>query len=226
MGDPLAGNETRNTVFAFDLSTASGAAVVLLFVSLIFASYRSPWKSIPLALTGLAAILTIISYARIGLQGPLLIDLGLQLALFWATAFLVITHRRSRERLEERSGRFATLLDTAVDGIILIDGSGEVLDYNAACERLFGYSADEALGRNVKMLMPQPYRDEHDAYLAGYRQTGEKRIIGIGREVEGRRKDGSTFPMELSVGETRAAGSSSRFSRRIRASPKEEPGSD
>jgi len=96
---------------------------------------------------------------------------------------------------------FEALVAFAVDGIMAIDEKGIVRLYNKACERLFGYEAGEVLGRNVKMLMPQPYRDEHDGYLAHYVATGEKHIIGIGREVSGRRKDGSTFPMNLSVGE-------------------------
>lgn len=101
---------------------------------------------------------------------------------------------------------FETLITTAVDGIIVIDERGNVEIYNAACERLFGYKDDEVIGRNVKMLMPSPYQREHDGYLSNYKQTGRKRIIGIGREVSGRRKDGSTFPMYLSVGEGEADG--------------------
>lgn len=96
---------------------------------------------------------------------------------------------------------FDALVAFAVDGIMAIDEKGTVRVYNKACETLFGYKADEVLGQNVSMLMPQPYRDEHDNYLARYLATGEKHIIGIGREVEGRRKDGTTFPMNVSVGE-------------------------
>ena len=100
-----------------------------------------------------------------------------------------------------QAGLLAALLATAVDGIIAIDPMGHVLLYNQACERLFGYRANEVVGQNVKMLMPESYRQEHDGYIANYHRTGERRIIGIGREVLGRRKDGSTFPMYLSVGE-------------------------
>ncbi|MCE9650083.1 MAG: PAS domain S-box protein [Parvibaculum sp.] len=97
--------------------------------------------------------------------------------------------------------RLDALLETAVDGIIIIDARGNIQVCNPACEKLFGYSASEIMGENVKMLMPSPYHEEHDGYLAHYRTTGEKRIIGIGREVQGRHKSGSVFPMYLSVGE-------------------------
>jgi len=100
-----------------------------------------------------------------------------------------------------QAGLFQTLLNTAADGIVVIDAQGIVEAYNPACERLFGYAPDKVVGRNVNMLMPPPYRDEHDSYLSRYRSTGERKIIGIGREVVGLRKDGSTFPMYLSVGE-------------------------
>ena len=92
-------------------------------------------------------------------------------------------------------------IDTAIDGMIVIDRAGVVVLYSAACERLFGYTAGEVLGRNVSMLMPPPDRENHDAYLQNYLRTGAAKIIGIGRDVTGRRKDGSIFPMRLSVGE-------------------------
>ncbi len=98
---------------------------------------------------------------------------------------------------------FRALTSTVVDGIMVIDEYGNVRFYNDACQKLFGYQAAEVLGHNVKMLMPAPYRAEHDGYLSRYVATGERHIIGIGREVVGQRKDGSTFPMYLSVGEGR-----------------------
>ena len=93
------------------------------------------------------------------------------------------------------------ILATAVDGIITIDEQGSILTFNPACERLFGYDAASVIGCNVKMLMASPYHEEHDGYIKRYLDTGERKVIGIGREVSGLRKDRSIFPLELSVGE-------------------------
>jgi two-component system, LuxR family, sensor kinase FixL len=96
------------------------------------------------------------------------------------------------------------VLDTIVDALITIDRKGVIRSYNKACVRLFGYTAAETIGNNVRMLMPEPYAREHNSYLAAFSKTGVKKVIGIGRTVVGRRKDGSTFPMELAVGEMRS----------------------
>lgn len=101
--------------------------------------------------------------------------------------------------------RLDAILKTAVEGIITIDDRGTIDSINPAGEKLFGYTADELIGRNVSTLMPSPYRDEHDGYMANYRHTGVKKIIGIGREVIGKRKDGTQFPMDLSVSEFKVA---------------------
>jgi PAS domain S-box-containing protein len=103
--------------------------------------------------------------------------------------------------LEESAAKTKAILSTMVDGAITIDEHGIIDSLNPAAERLFGYKRSEVIGKNVKLLMPEPYRGEHDQYLRNYLETGKAKIIGIGREVVGRRKDGSTFPMDLAVSE-------------------------
>ncbi len=105
------------------------------------------------------------------------------------------------QALRESEARTRAILDAAVDAIITIDERGAIESMNPATERMFGYSAAELVGKNVKMLMPPPFHDEHDGYLLNYLATGEKKIIGFGREVVGLRKDGTTFPMHLAVSE-------------------------
>lgn len=124
-------------------------------------------------------------------------SLGSQIGLFieWESV------QEVEEELREKEARLRAIVTAAADGIIVIDERGVIQSLNPAAERLFGYSAQELAGQNVNLLMPNPYREEHDRYLAHYLTTGEGKIIGIGREVTGRRKDGSTFLMHLSVSE-------------------------
>jgi two-component system sensor kinase FixL len=115
--------------------------------------------------------------------------------------------REGRQVLEDLAAREAhlqSILDAVPSAMVVIGEEGVVQSFSPSAERLFGWAAAEVVGRNVAMLMPNPYRDAHDGYLARYRRTGERRIIGVGRVVVGERKDGSTFPMELSVGEMRS----------------------
>jgi two-component system sensor kinase FixL len=108
--------------------------------------------------------------------------------------------------VSDRGALFDALASTAADGVMVIDDRGGILFYNRACENLFQYAPHEAVGQNIKMLMPEPYRAEHDGYIGRYKSTRKPHIIGIGREVSGRRKDGSVFPMYLSVGEGKLDG--------------------
>jgi len=108
---------------------------------------------------------------------------------------------RAEKALRESEAKARAILNTTVEGIITIDARGRIESFNSAAETIFGYDAEEVMGENVKMLMPSPYREEHDGYIRSYHETGRRRIIGIGREVTGKRKDGSTFPMELAVSE-------------------------
>lgn len=114
-----------------------------------------------------------------------------------------ITDRRAAEdALRTRESHLTSILSTIPDAMVIIDDAGIILSFSAAAEALFGYSESEITGQNVRLLMPSPDRERHDGYIHRYLQTGEKRIIGTGRVVFGQRKDGTTFPMELSIGET------------------------
>lgn len=144
------------------------------------------------------------------------------LALLFAMAFLTVLYLRIRQEIGERKhaeealtvqaaqlreseARVHAIVDTAAEGIIVIDERGIIDRFNPAAERMFGYTEAEVRGKNVSMLMPSPWREEHDGCLARYLRTGEKRVIGIGREVVGMRKGGATFPMDLAVSEVRLA---------------------
>jgi len=141
----------------------------------------------------------------------------LSLAVFVGTGFVIawlnqrlhdaqIAQRTIAESAGARAERLDAILNTTVDGIIVIDSKGRIESFNAAAERLFGYPASEVVGRNVSMLMPSPHHEHHDGYLERYITTGDARIIGVGREVTGRRRDGSPVPIHLSVGEMRIGG--------------------
>lgn len=141
---------------------------------------------------------------RIVLAAGLLISI----LLFVITWFLKNAHisavnlaNRMTAALREQEALTRSIVDTAVDAIIVIDEHGSIRSFNQAAEHIFGYAAAETIGRNVRLLMPAPYREQHDGYISRYLTTGEQKIIGIGREVTGLRKNGEQFPMELDVSE-------------------------
>jgi two-component system sensor kinase FixL len=139
-------------------------------------------------------------------------DASLRAGLVWILLLLLTTYvanhlmanLRARDRsLIQQTRRMNAIMETAADGIVTIDTAGTILSMNPVTEELFGYDRTEMIGRNVTILMPSPHRDQHDGYLEAYLETGLARIIGIGREAEGRRKDGTTFPVDLAVSEVR-----------------------
>lgn len=121
--------------------------------------------------------------------------------MFTGTIRDVSERREAEARIREDHDRLREVFNSAVDAIIAIDENGQMLEVNLAAEGMFGYAVDELLGEDVSILMPPPFREEHASYLERYFATGKKRVIGIGREVRGRRKDGSTFPLYLAVSE-------------------------
>lgn len=195
--------------FIIDLSLEPGIIHGVPFVVLISMSFWLPWRFAPPLLALIGSLLVFARYYYLAQQTDtvvLVYNVAVEVAVLWITALLVMAYRNSSRSLEDREKRLKALIETAVDGVIIIDALGKVQEFNPASERLFGYREEEVVGENVRMLMPSPYREEHDGYLSHYRTTGVRRIIGSGREVEGRRKNGSTFPMELSVGEARPGG--------------------
>lgn len=187
--------------------------VFLLFVPALIASAVTGGLA-PTLLAGLLSLL-----ASIGMIGfatladpEVLVRAGVFVGLTIATGLVGSRMLRGAEAtrqvvadLEAREAHLQSILATVPDAMIVIDEHGIIQSFSATAERQFGWTADEAVGRNVSLLMPDPYREAHDGHLNRYLVTGERRIIGIGRVVVGERKDGSTFPMELSVGEMRSA---------------------
>jgi two-component system, LuxR family, sensor kinase FixL len=145
-----------------------------------------------------------------GLTNPELIEAALFVAVGVGVSCFGEQLRRTRIRDEgnarallAREAHLRSILDTVPDATIVIDASGDIQSFNAAAERLFGYPESAVVRQNVSLLMPTPFREEHDGYISHYLKTGERRIIGTDRVVTGQRKDGSTFPMKLVVGEMR-----------------------
>jgi PAS domain S-box-containing protein len=144
---------------------------------------------------------------RDGSRYPVEVDLQLSHSgaskEFVAIALDITEREKAVEALRDSEERTRAILETAVEGIITIDEHGAIESLNASAGRMFGYEPGELVGSNVRVLMPPPFREEHDGYLRRYRETGERRIIGIGREVVGLRKGGEQFPLHISVGELR-----------------------
>ena len=146
------------------------------------------------------------SQAPVSLSASAVLDPGGQVAAVSFIARDIEERRRAAEELQTRAQesaeaeeRMRSVVNHVVDGIITIDDRGTITTFNPSAERIFGYAAQEVVGQNVKMVMPEPYHSQHDGYLASYVRTGQAKIIGIGREVVGRRKDGSSFPIDLAI---------------------------
>jgi two-component system sensor kinase FixL len=181
-----------------------GATVGMLQVAVVLLTLFLPGRTSTLVFGIVTTLFALLGYAiELGQVAPMrgLITHGLVLAGLWTAVAVVLRYKKLRQAQRESEAKARAILDTTVDGIITIDPEGTVESFNQAAEEIFGYDAEAVIGENVKMLMPSPYREEHDEYLRSYHETGRKRIIGIGREVRGRRQDGSTFPMDLAVSE-------------------------
>jgi two-component system sensor kinase FixL len=201
--DPLLGNHPELPIFALAVmatAAVAGTRPALLCAALCIALIE--FVVVPLYPIAPATHVTEILIFLVFVAGIIVLKTLLKRTQDEAKALIADGARYSAE-LEDREAHLRSVLDTIPDGMIVIDARGRIESFSKAAERLFGYAADEAIGQNVSILMPAPYREAHDGYLERYLRTGEKRIIGIGRVVVGERRDGSTFPMELSVGEVR-----------------------
>lgn len=218
-----AGARRRDEVIAYGIAGAMLGAVPLSWLLLeLGAGPSAPYLALspivfaaagfggllPGLLATLLAILGHTAWAYFAGDAPSLVPPALFGIVGVAAAVFGERWRINRRRMVEanrelrvREAHVQSILDTIPDAMVVIDKDGAIRSFSQAAQRLFGYSPEEIEGRNVKLLMPSPYREQHDGYLERYRTTGERRIIGIGRVVTGERKDGSTFPMELSVGE-------------------------
>jgi two-component system, LuxR family, sensor kinase FixL len=201
-------------VIRLALSSALGgqASYLFFFPAILIASAFGGWlPGIVATVIGLVLALFLVTDARV-LTGADMINAIVFALVGTGASWRGELLRRARLAAAESANaamageaHLKSILDTVPDAMIVIDERGIMQSFSPAAERLFGYSAAEAVGKNVKMLMPSPYRDDHDGYLERYRKTGERKIIGIGRVVVGERKGGSTFPLELSVGEVKTA---------------------
>ncbi|WP_233992712.1 PAS domain S-box protein [Salinibacter altiplanensis] len=191
-------------LFLLDWMLPIGATVEMLQVAVILLTLFLPGQGATLGLGLLTTVfvgLGCVLKFETSVPPEALMERGLVLAGLWTAVAVVLRYKRVRQAQRESEAKAQAILETTVDGIITIDAGGVIESFNEAAENIFGYDAEEVIGQNVKVLMPPPYRDEHDEYLRSYHETGRKRIIGVGREVWGRRKDGSTFPMDLAVSE-------------------------
>ena len=188
-----------------------GNGAFLLFIPAILLAAGVGGLGPGLLATALSVLAGIFAGGTETLTTPELVEIaifaavGIGISWFGEQLHRTRIHDRETARvLRAREAHLRSVLDTVPDATVVIDDRGVIQSFNAAAERLFGRREDEVVGQNVKMLMPTPFREEHDGYISRYLTTGEKRIIGIDRVVTGQRKDGSTFPMKLEVAEVRS----------------------
>lgn len=204
---PLAAASLGGT-FVFDLLSGFQVAAGVLYVLPVLLSTWLPWRRAPLVVAATATLLTVAGYAATPAEPADaasaffgMTNRVIAFVAIWVTALLACLWQRHDARLARERARLRSVIGTSADAVVTIDQRGIVRSFSRAGERLFGYREAEVVGRNVSLLMPSPHREAHDGYLERYLRTGEKRIIGLGRQVEARRKDGTVFPVHLMVGE-------------------------
>jgi len=203
------------SLFLFDLSLELGIAGGVTYIAIVLLSLWANKRSYILWAGVIGTVFTGLGYYFSppgGENWKVLVNRFLALFVIWIAVAICRSFQRSQDvirsnaiRLSNES-RLRAILDNTVDGIVTINASGTIESFNPAAEQIFGYSEVEARGQNVNILMPAPWKSDHDQYIRNYLDTGEAKIIGKDREVTGRRKDGTTFPMDLSVTEVEIEG--------------------
>ncbi|MBB2670548.1 PAS domain S-box protein [Rhizobium sophoriradicis] len=186
-----------------DLYTPLGLANGILYVPLVLTALWFGNRNAPLFFAFACTVLLMLGFLAVrhdeaGFWQEIA-NRTITAATLWLIAILVFYFLRNHHNLEAERIRFGALVRSTPDAVIVIDERGTIKSFNPAAESMFGYSPQETIGRNIKMLMPEPYHSEHDGYLGHYRQTGEERIIGTTRMVSGRRKNGIVFPIDVSI---------------------------
>ena len=212
-------SDPRPTAYVTALVAVMATAVLRLYLPEAFTAPSSFLLFVPAVLVSAAlgglwpgVFATILAWAAVWWatrEIPFNLVSGLCAAIFLSTGFGMALgggwFHAARRRAGAVNDHLRSILDTVPDAVVVIDRQGLMTSFSPAAERMFGWTEAEVLGKNVSLLMPEPYKAQHDAYLDRYARTGERRIIGSGRVVVGSRKDGSTFPMELAVGETKGS---------------------
>lgn len=191
-------------VLMIDISTPRGVATGIAYIPLVFCGlwYNRPYATMMFAVVG-SVLSALALFAKAPSETPFWMVIAnrvITIAAIWFVAALVSMLRTAEAGLRQGEMRLRAMVDNMVDGLITIDERGIIEQFNAAGERIFGYRADEVVGRNVKILMPEPYHSAHDGYLSHFARTGDARIIGTaGRELTAQRKDGTLLPIDLSI---------------------------
>ena len=180
-------------IFILDISVPLGVAMGVLYISVVFLAAQFA-REILIRLSAFAtSSLVILAYFLTPHAENLafvLANRSLSLGVIWITAWLSIHGLRATRRADARDKRIRAVFENSADGMVVINRKGIIESFNPSAEKLFAYSQKEVMGKNVKMLMPEPFQSEHDGYLQNYLTTKEKKVIGRRREVKGRRKDG------------------------------------
>ncbi len=195
----------------FDLVTPLGVAAGVIYVLFVLSAFCFSWKYTSFVFAAIASAFVLkgyflISEVQVISTWVVLLNRALSVLVLWIVASVIYFQKVSGKRIVDASERTRVVTDTVLDGLITLDSEAIVQSFNPAAERIFGYKPEEVVGRNVKMLMPDPYHSEHDGYVSNYLNTGDRKVIGIGREVSARRKNGSIFPMELGINEMQFEG--------------------